>query len=125
MAKTRSALQSLECSTAILDGHSTGPSFPMIPYADATLRIARFRLDSRYDAVAVAQQRAMNLALGRILDPVAGGFHRYAVDATWTGPQFYTKRVKYTSELLVPNLWLGTRENITFALLDFLSHENP
>jgi uncharacterized protein len=78
----------LAYSGGIIAGKSPGPSFPMIPYADATLRGCRFTLESKYDAADTALQRGMDLALGGIFDHVAGGFHRYTVDPTWTVPHF-------------------------------------
>lgn len=79
----------LEYSAAILAAPRTGPSFPMIPYAEAGLRGIRFHFpEARVDAQAACQQRGLDLALGGIYDHVAGGFHRYTVDATWTVPHF-------------------------------------
>ncbi len=84
----------LTTATAIVAGKGlTGPSFPMIPYADATLRGARFDvtplgLERLHDGATVALKRGLDLALGGIFDHVAGGFHRYTVDPTWTVPHF-------------------------------------
>ncbi|MEM8641799.1 MAG: thioredoxin domain-containing protein [Cyanobacteria bacterium P01_G01_bin.54] len=62
------------------------PSFPMIPYAQCVLQGSR--LPEQQPAFAAAQRRGDDLALGGIYDHVAGGFHRYTVDATWTVPHF-------------------------------------
>jgi uncharacterized protein len=78
----------LAYSGGIIAGKAPGPSFPMIPYSDATLRGHRFTLESKYDAADTAWQRGMDLALGGIFDHVAGGWHRYTVDPTWTVPHF-------------------------------------
>ncbi len=83
----------LNYSTSIIAGKGMGPSFPMIPYADATLHGARFDrsdfgLDSQHDGHATVLKRGMDIALGGIFDHVAGGFHRYTVDPTWTVPHF-------------------------------------
>ncbi|MBF2046088.1 MAG: thioredoxin domain-containing protein [Elainella sp. C42_A2020_010] len=79
----------LEYSAGILAAKGMGPSFPMIPYAGTALRGHRFDFpDRRYDALSVCQQRGTDLALGGIYDHVAGGFHRYTVDPTWTVPHF-------------------------------------
>ncbi|HEY9661421.1 MAG TPA: thioredoxin domain-containing protein [Allocoleopsis sp.] len=81
--------QGLEYSVGILAAKGMGPSFPMIPYAQTSLQASRFdALDDHYDASEVCQQRGLNLALGGIYDHVAGGFHRYTVDPTWTVPHF-------------------------------------
>lgn len=66
-----------------------GPSFPMIPYANAALHKTRFELpNTPYGAVGICQQRGLDLVLGGIFDHVGGGFHRYTVDPTWTVPHF-------------------------------------
>ncbi len=79
----------LEYSAGILAAKGMGPSFPMIPYAMTALRGVRFNFaDARYDAATVCRQRGLHLALGGIYDHVAGGFHRYTVDSTWTVPHF-------------------------------------
>ncbi len=84
----------LNTATSIVAGKGlTGPSFPMIPYADATLHGARFDvtqfgLERLHDGAATALKRGLDLALGGIFDHVAGGFHRYTVDPTWTVPHF-------------------------------------
>ncbi len=83
----------LNYSTSIIAGKGLGPSFPMIPYADATAHgtrfdVAEFGLDSQHNGWATAVKRGLDLALGGIFDHVAGGFHRYTVDPTWTVPHF-------------------------------------
>ena len=87
--------QGLDTCAGIISGGGHGPSFPMIPYALATLRGVRFgELDAalgverQYDAQATAAKRGLDLALGGIYDHVAGGFHRYTVDPNWTVPHF-------------------------------------
>lgn len=81
--------QGLQYSAGVLTNRSPGPRFPMIPYASAALRGTRFSIsDAQYDARTVCQQRGLDLALGGIYDHVAGGFHRYTVDPTWTVPHF-------------------------------------
>lgn len=73
----------------ILISQGTGPGFPMIPYANAALRVARFAPpNAAYGAKGISQQRGLDLFLGGIFDHVGGGFHRYTVDPTWTVPHF-------------------------------------
>jgi uncharacterized protein len=72
--------QGWETTTGIITPNQSGNSFPMIPYAELALRGTRFNFESRYDG--------LDLALGGIYDHVAGGFHRYTVDPTWTVPHF-------------------------------------
>ncbi|MGB0561848.1 MAG: thioredoxin domain-containing protein, partial [Spirulinaceae cyanobacterium] len=62
------------------------PSFPMIPYAHTVFQGSR--LPDQQPAFDPAKQRGDDLVLGGIYDHVAGGFHRYTVDATWTVPHF-------------------------------------
>ena len=86
---TPAALQAgLDYSAGVLSASGPGPRFPMISYADAALRRARFAGESRYDAMALCRQRGLDLALGGICDHLGGGFHRYTVDPTWTVPHF-------------------------------------
>lgn len=77
-----------ETCTEIISPKQVGNSFPMIPYCELTLRGTRFNYQSRYDGQQVCHQRGLDLALGGIYDHVAGGFHRYTVDPTWTVPHF-------------------------------------
>jgi uncharacterized protein YyaL (SSP411 family) len=96
----------LELNTGIVAGHNPGPSFPMIPYAELALRGTRFNFESKYDSKQVCTQRGLDLALGGIYDHVAGGFHRYTVDATWTVPHF--EKMLYDNGQIVEylaNLW--------------------
>lgn len=79
----------LEANTGVISRNEYGgPRFPMIPYADMALRRIRFNFESQYDAKKACTQRGLDLALGGIYDHVAGGFHRYTVDPTWTVPHF-------------------------------------
>ncbi|WP_338017098.1 thioredoxin domain-containing protein [Myxacorys almedinensis] len=102
----------LDYSAGVLSSKSPGPSFPMIPYAEAALRSVRFAWNSPYNSHEVSVQRGMDLALGGIFDHVAGGFHRYTVDPTWTVPHF--EKMLYDNGQIVEylaNLWaMGIRE---------------
>ncbi|MEH2046675.1 thioredoxin domain-containing protein [Nostoc sp.] len=80
--------QGLETSTGVITPSQSGNSFPMIPYTELALRGTRFNFESRYDGKQICTQRGLDLALGGIYDHVAGGFHRYTVDPTWTVPHF-------------------------------------
>jgi len=95
-----------ELNTGIIAGNNPGPSFPMMPYAELALRGTRFSFESKYDSKQVCTQRGLDLALGGIYDHVAGGFHRYTVDATWTVPHF--EKMLYDNGQIVEylaNLW--------------------
>ncbi|MEH1809294.1 thioredoxin domain-containing protein [Nostoc sp.] len=80
--------QGWKTSTGVITPNQSGNSFPMIPYTELALRGTRFNFESRYDGKQVCTQRGLDLALGGIYDHVAGGFHRYTVDPTWTVPHF-------------------------------------
>lgn len=104
---SREALKTgLAYSTSIISGRNPGPSFPMMPYAETALRGTRLPLDSRHDPAESAIARGLDLALGGIFDAVAGGFHRYTVDPTWTVPHF-EKMLYDNGQILeyLANLW--------------------
>jgi uncharacterized protein YyaL (SSP411 family) len=102
----------IEYNTGVIAAEGYGQSFPMIPYAALALQGMRFGFESRYDAHQACTQRGLNLALGGIYDHVAGGFHRYTVDATWTVPHF--EKMLYDNGQIMEylaNLWsAGIRE---------------
>ncbi len=102
----------LESSAGVLSSKAPGPSFPMIPYSEAALRMARFNGESPYNARELTTQRGLDLALGGIFDHVGGGFHRYTVDPTWTVPHF--EKMLYDNGQIVEylaNLWaMGIEE---------------
>ena len=96
----------LEANTKIISS-SRAPCFPMMPYAELALRGIRFDFDeSEHDTRQACTQRGLDLALGGIYDHVAGGFHRYTVDDTWTVPHF--EKMLYDNGQIVEylaNLW--------------------
>jgi uncharacterized protein YyaL (SSP411 family) len=103
----------LESSTGVIASIPTGPSFPMIPYAEACLRAIRFQFEGfRYDAGQTSLRRGLDLALGGIFDHVAGGWHRYTVDPHWTVPHF--EKMLYDNGQIMEylaNLWaMGIQE---------------
>lgn len=108
-----SLFKGLAISTRITQTEGPGTRFPMIPYADTALRGRRFVLESpQYNAAEITRQRGLDLALGGIFDHVAGGFHRYTVDPTWTVPHF-EKMLYDNGQILeyLANLWsVGGRE---------------
>ncbi len=96
----------LATSAAIINSRELGPNFPMIPYSESALRGIRFNLAGKYDSQEVCKNRGLDLALGGIYDHVAGGFHRYTVDGTWTVPHF--EKMLYDNGQIVEylaNLW--------------------
>ncbi|QDL07258.1 thioredoxin domain-containing protein [Brasilonema octagenarum UFV-E1] len=110
-----------ETSTSIITPNQYGNSFPMIPYAELALRGSRFLFPgsawerSQYDGNKVCTQRGLDLALGGIYDHVAGGFHRYTVDHTWTVPHF--EKMLYDNGQIVEylaNLWSAGVQEAAF-----------
>ncbi len=96
----------LEANTGIIAASNRAPSFPMMPYAELALRGIRFDFESQHDSQQACAQRGLDLALGGIYDHVAGGFHRYTVDDTWTVPHF--EKMLYDNGQIVEylaNLW--------------------
>ena len=82
----------------------TGNRFPMIPYARLVLQGDRLTAAADLDATQIdglhlTRQRALSLVKGGIFDHVAGGFHRYTVDPTWTVPHF--EKMLYDNGLIV------------------------
>jgi uncharacterized protein len=96
----------LETNTGVVSARGIGPSFPMMPYAELALEATRFNFESKYNPKQICTQRGLDLALGGIYDHVAGGFHRYTVDPTWTVPHF--EKMLYDNGQIVEylaNLW--------------------
>ncbi|MBE9182963.1 thioredoxin domain-containing protein [Oculatella sp. LEGE 06141] len=97
----------------LLISKGTGPSFPMIPYATAALRAARFDSPrTAYGVAGICEQRGLDLFLGGIFDHIGGGFHRYTVDPTWTVSHF-EKMLYDNGQILeyLADLWsTGTKD---------------
>jgi hypothetical protein len=103
-------------STAVLINDTPGPSFPMIPYAAIALQGSRLQTPQQEAAQQACYQRGLDLALGGIYDHVAGGFHRYTVDSTWTVPHF--EKMLYDNGQIVEyltNLWSAGMQEPAFA----------
>jgi hypothetical protein len=91
----------------VVTNRDYGTCFPMIPYVDFLLRASRFESGESL-LKAKTRQRGMDLALGGIFDHVAGGWHRYTVDHTWTVPHF--EKMLYDNGLIMEylaNLWMS------------------
>lgn len=92
-----------------------GNRFPMIPYVRLVLEGNRLlnrdtdtigldttgadTTDVPIDGRHLARQRSLSLVQGGIFDHVAGGFHRYTVDHTWTVPHF--EKMLYDNGLIM------------------------
>ncbi len=102
-----------ETFTRIITPNQQGNSFPMIPYAQMALQGIRFGFTQ--NGKQICSQRGLDLALGGIFDHVAGGFHRYTVDSTWTVPHF--EKMLYDNGQIVEylaNLWSAGVEEPAF-----------
>ncbi|MGL5836340.1 MAG: thioredoxin domain-containing protein [Waterburya sp.] len=99
--------QGINANTAAIQPNDLGrPSFPMIPYSTIALQGSRFEQEYDYNTQALSQQRGLDLVTGGICDHVAGGFHRYTVDNTWTVPHF--EKMLYDNGQIIEylaNLW--------------------
>jgi len=95
-----------EASVSVISSKQMGNSFPMVSYAELAMLETRFSHQSGHDVHQLCQQWGNNLALGGIYDHVAGGFHRYTVDPTWTVPHF-EKMLYDNGQILeyLSNLW--------------------
>jgi uncharacterized protein YyaL (SSP411 family) len=96
----------------VVTNRDYGTCFPMIPYANFLLRASRFEFLNPESSDNIlkdkTQQRGLSLALGGIFDHVAGGWHRYTVDHTWTVPHF--EKMLYDNGLIMEylaNLWIS------------------
>jgi len=80
-------------------GFGHAPKFPQPVYLDLLLT-ARDALDgaTRSAADAVLRHALDRMAVGGVFDQAGGGFHRYAVDASWTVPHF--EKMLYDNALL-------------------------
>ncbi|MBX3322543.1 MAG: thioredoxin domain-containing protein [Phycisphaeraceae bacterium] len=81
-------------------GFGGAPKFPQPAFLDFLLA-ARDHVaeDDTRSAIDLAVRTTLDrIALGGIHDHVGGGFHRYAVDATWTVPHF--EKMLYDNALL-------------------------
>ncbi len=104
----------------VVTNRDYGTCFPMIPYANLILRACRFEKlqgDSGESLLQnKAEQRGLDLALGGIFDHVAGGWHRYTVDPTWTVPHF--EKMLYDNGLIMEylaNLWMSGKQEPAIA----------
>ena len=106
-------VRGIDANSAAIQPNDPGrPSFPMIPYSTIALQGSRLKHEYSYNPQFLSQQRGLDLATGGIYDHVAGGFHRYTVDNTWTVPHF-EKMLYDNGQILeyLANLWSsGIRE---------------
>lgn len=93
----------LSISAKVLTPSGPGTRFPMVPYGLSALRSLRFNAaKDDLDPEQICLRRGLDLSLGGIYDHVAGGFHRYTVDPTWTVPHF--EKMLYDNGLIMEYL---------------------
>ena len=96
-------VRGLTASAKILIPSDQGTSFPMIPYGLNALRAVRLVQPTEdLNPEQICLHRGLDMALGGIYDHVAGGFHRYTVDPTWTVPHF--EKMLYDNGLILEYL---------------------
>ncbi|MBI2682697.1 MAG: thioredoxin domain-containing protein [Acidobacteriales bacterium] len=80
-------------------GFGGQPKFPHAPTVDLVIDYyVRTRNQTLYDLVHTTLTR---MALGGVYDQLAGGFHRYSVDAKWIVPHF--EKMSYDNSELLKN----------------------
>jgi uncharacterized protein YyaL (SSP411 family) len=80
-------------------GFGSQPKFPHAPAIDLVIDYyVRTRNQTLYDVFHTTLTR---MARGGVYDHLAGGFHRYAVDARWTVPHF--EKMSYDNSELLKN----------------------
>lgn len=75
-------------------GFGSAPKFPQPSY------LSLVREAGGSAGKAIVHTTLTKMALGGLFDQVAGGFHRYSVDAAWNVPHF--EKMLYDNALLVP-----------------------
>ncbi|MGA8116304.1 MAG: thioredoxin domain-containing protein, partial [Actinocatenispora sp.] len=107
-------------------GFGTAPKFPPSMVLEFLLRQHARTGDPQ--SLAMVRETCARMARGGMYDQLAGGFARYAVDATWTVPHF--EKMLYDNALLLrvyTHLWRATgdplarrvaRETVEFLLTD-------
>ncbi|QOI99633.1 MAG: thioredoxin domain-containing protein [Phycisphaeraceae bacterium] len=80
-------------------GFGSAPKFPQPVYLDLLLGARRHAAPETVSAIDAALRHTLDrMACGGIHDHLAGGFHRYSVDAHWTVPHF--EKMLYDNALL-------------------------
>ena len=91
-------------------GFGGAPKFPQAMSLEFVL--AHWARTGENYPLEVVQQSFIKMSRGGIYDQVGGGFHRYAVDATWLTPHF--EKMLYDNALLVRlgvHLWQATKND--------------
>ncbi len=98
-------------------GWGGAPKFPQPMILEFLLRYHHTTGDS--EALHSVTRTLEAMARGGIYDQLGGGFHRYAVDATWLTPHF--EKMLYDNALLIPvylHAWQVTGEPLFRAIVE-------
>jgi uncharacterized protein len=89
-------------------GFGQSPKFPHASAMD--LLLERYQVTKEKHLLAMAETTLEKMARGGVYDQLAGGFHRYSVDARWLVPHF--EKMSYDNSELLKNYlhgWQVTR----------------
>ncbi|WP_229072026.1 thioredoxin domain-containing protein [Actinoplanes sp. DH11] len=98
-------------------GFGGAPKFP--PHMNLLFLLRHHERTGSADALETVRHACERMARGGIYDQLAGGFARYAVDATWTVPHF--EKMLYDNALLLrvyTQLWRITGESFARRIAD-------
>jgi uncharacterized protein len=98
-------------------GFGGAPKFP--PHLNLLFLLRHHQRTGSAEALETARHAAEQMARGGIYDQLAGGFARYAVDATWTVPHF--EKMLYDNALLLrvyTQLWRLTEDPFARRIAD-------
>ncbi|MFI5492767.1 thioredoxin domain-containing protein [Actinoplanes sp. NPDC051859] len=98
-------------------GFGGAPKFP--PHLDLLFLLRHYQRTGAAGDLEIVRHTAERMARGGIYDQVAGGFARYAVDATWTVPHF--EKMLYDNALLLrvhTQLWRLTGDPLARRIAD-------
>jgi len=98
-------------------GFGGAPKFP--PHMNLLFLLRHYQRTGSGDALEIVRHTAEQMGRGGIYDQLAGGFARYAVDATWTVPHF--EKMLYDNALLLrayTQLWRLTDDPFARRVAD-------
>ncbi|GLZ01358.1 hypothetical protein Acsp02_86090 [Actinoplanes sp. NBRC 103695] len=98
-------------------GFGGAPKFP--PHMNMLFQLRRFQRTGDQRDLEIVRHTAEQMGRGGIYDQLAGGFARYAVDATWTVPHF--EKMLYDNALLLrayTQLWRLTDDLFAKRIAD-------
>jgi len=102
---------------AVHGGFNGAPKFPQAMSLAFLLRC--FGRSGSTEMLAMVRESFVAMSRGGIYDQIAGGFHRYSVDAQWMVPHF--EKMLYDNALLVSlgtHLWQATGDAETWRTIE-------